>query len=640
VNQSPESYLKSKGIKYKRTGPDNVRFNCPCCGEKGGFDLNLNNGLWRCKRAGCGEKGNLYQLKAKLGDAVEVKSAVGTEEQQARMFKVFDTPLDRMIHSLWNQTHGDEARKYLLEKRKLHHRILRMARVGWAPRPMTARKKEIQGNGMIAIPYFESPSSKAPYNGKLRWVPPEPTNDGKVERYRKFRTGKLGLYAPLGLDFSVPIVLVAGEIDTLSLAQLGLSLDGFKEAPCKALGFCPVGVPNGEGGVSDAQALQLAGAEDIVVAFDSDSAGHRGAQTVASKLGAWRSRIAPQWPGQDPNACLQAGTLTLGVVKDIILKAKNKAAGAIHTAPSRSKAIARAAMSPAAAGWSTGLPKIDKLIGMMRPWEINVLTAHTGAGKTTIGLQILVHCATVLKLKVLICAFEGGSDAALLRMARIHDGIPIPMYDKGDTKEQIKEKIDEIDSRIVALGPNVYALDRTGAIEPDAWKETLRYCLSRLGVQIVMIDLLNSMVTPGRDMWHTQDKIIKDTQSLIADRSIGAAHCIMVAHPATNTNKGVNRDDYILSMADLKGHSDLSQACQGVIQVYRPRNEDRTDILDSRGFSLAAFISMKHGRNSRGDEGRVELWLNKETQNYTDIEGEKEKGHGGNKRKKNTQLKL
>lgn len=633
MSQSPESYLKQKGIKYKNTGSGNVRFPCPVCGRKDTFDLKLASGLWRCKAASCGEAGNLYQLKTRLGDAVEVRNSEPVEAQAQRMFRSFDSPMDKMVEALWASPAAQPAKDYV-EKRKLDHRILRLCKVGWAPRLLSDRgPARVVSNGLLAIPYFETRGSEQPYNGKMRWVEPEPMKDGKKLRYTKFRAGELGLYAPLGLDLSVPVLLVGGEIDTLSLVQLGLEVEGFLEAakdgrkkPCQLLGFCPVGVPNGEGSWSDVWTSLLEPAEDIVVAFDADNAGHRGAQTVAAKLGSWRVRIAPDWPDSDPNKCLENGLLSLELVRGMIKRAKSKAEQAIYTAPSAAKRIARQRMRPEAAGWSTGLPEVDKLIGNLRPWEMTILTGHTGSGKSTFGFQVLDNAANALGLKVLVCAFEGGPDAALLRMAHLHHGEPVPVYEKGDTPEIIAAKEAKTERMVEQLGPNVYALRHMGVIDPGVWKETLHYCLARVGINIVMIDLINNMVEANRGRWDAQDRIVHDTQKLIADRDVGCAHCLLVAHPSQNPDRrNPNRDNYVMSLGDLKGHSDLPQACQGAIQMFRPRNQTRDkQVCEKTGLNLASLIALKGGRNSRGGEGKVELRHDPHSHRFSDM-GLKEK---------------
>ncbi len=611
---SPGAYLKQKGIKTKNTGGGNVRFDCPVCGKSEGFDLSTKSGLWHCKRASCGEKGNLYKLKVLLGDALQVSAAKNLEKQKAQMFRSFESPTIKMVESLWSSKHAKQALAYV-QGRKLDHRILRFARVGWAPRPMSRKHgPRVQGQGLIAIPYFKTRHSKQPYNGKLRWVPPEPESEG---RYTKFRSGELGLYAPLGLDLSVPVLLVGGELDALSLAGLGCALPGFMDEArkkggkhCSILGLCPVAVPNGEGGWSDVWTEMLEPAADIIVAFDADEAGHRGAESVAAKLGKWRVRIAEDWPGDegsDPNRCLQDGTLTRELVLGIIERAKSPAASSISTAVNMADTVAKDLTSPLAQGFSTGLDALDTLLGGLRPWEINVVTGHTGCGKSTFCFQLLMHATTQLGLKGILCPFEGGASAGLATMAHMHSGATLDGLAYADVK-----------ARVEALGSNLYVLNHTGPIEPDAWRETLRYCVGTLGVRLVVVDLLNMMVPRNKDQWQKQAQIVLDSQTIIQDRSLGAAHMLLIAHPKENTQKGSNRDNYQVSLADLKGGSGLAQDCAGAISVFRPRRDSREPFKDGRGYYLGALRVLKQGRNRKGEEGRVPIWFDREKNTYTD----------------------
>jgi replicative DNA helicase len=608
--------------------------------------MKLASGLWRCKAASCGEKGNLYLLKAKLGDAVEIHSNKSVKVQAARMFKTFNSPTDRMVECLWESPEAVAAKEYI-QGRCINHRILRLCRIGWAPRLMSDRgPARVEGHGLIAIPYFEGRDSELPYNGKLRWIPPEPKRDGKPWRYTKFKAGELGLYTPLGLDLNVPVLLVGGEIDTLSIVHLGLEVDGFVDAakdadmsPCEMLGFCPVGIPNGEGSWSDVWSDLLEGAEDIVIAFDADKAGHRGAEAVASRLGSWRTRIAPEWPGLDPNECLQKGTLTLDVVRDLIDRAKSKASKVIHVARDLADSVVSERMDPITEGWSTGFSNVDRLIGNLRPWEMSIWTGHTGSGKTTFCVQVLDHAACKLGLKVLMCPFEGGKNAGVSRMAHIHHGEPLPMFIKNDTPDTVKAKRQKGLDMIGSLGSGVYMMGHMGVIEPEVWKETLHYCLSRLGVNLVLVDLLNKMVKRDRNRWDAQSQIVSDTQTMIADRSIGAAHLMMVAHPATNQDKRTsNRDNFVMTLADLKGQSDMVQDVETVAQIFRPRTKMRDCMVDEEtGLNLASLIILKNGRHGRGGEGKVELRHHPKTHRFSDLSLEEtEYGYQETDSKENT----
>ena len=65
-------YLKSKNLPYTETknqSGNQARMNCPQCGDKNSFAINLETGAYQCFRQNkCGIKGSFFEFQKLLGD--------------------------------------------------------------------------------------------------------------------------------------------------------------------------------------------------------------------------------------------------------------------------------------------------------------------------------------------------------------------------------------------------------------------------------------------------------------------------------------------------------------------------------------------------------------------------------------------
>lgn len=64
--EDPAAFLQEQGWQFKRQGQELVT-GCPFCEEGRGHHLYLHQerGVWKCQK--CGEAGNLFQLRQRLG---------------------------------------------------------------------------------------------------------------------------------------------------------------------------------------------------------------------------------------------------------------------------------------------------------------------------------------------------------------------------------------------------------------------------------------------------------------------------------------------------------------------------------------------------------------------------------------------
>lgn len=621
--ESPSAYLRRKGIKTKPSGrgQNEVAFPCPRCKEASDFSFNVKTGQWQCFRASCGGKGGLYAIKQAFGDAYRVEPVTrstgrfSTGASPTAREPTLTAPYQQWHDDLMNSQLARHAREYLTSRR-IGAEVLRMAKVGWVATHPEGRKP---GNGvgkyratrstarvkaspgLLTFPFFRVPHTEAsdkdaPVLVKLRWLPPEPVKNGKTWRYSRVAGGGATLYAPCGIDPKVVLLLVGGELDVLSVVQVAIrdGSDGFNVAAS----------PGGEGGWADDLSDQLDDAEDVVIAYDSDAAGKKGARTVATLLGGFRCRIGT-WRGNDANDDLCAG-MDYFDLQAILTTATSPAADGIDSIEAIADEFVQDLFHGecGAKGFSTGWIEVDAKVGGIRMGECTVITGETGTGKTTFATQLLMNQA-IGGRRVLICPFEMGWRKQLQLMAWQKLG-----QDPVDAGE------DRSRAAIVSLGQNIYVFRKHGSVDVNAMRETLLYCITRLGIRFILIDHIDFMCGRGREQWDRKDEMIQMLEEVIVEHG---AHCFVVNHPndaeSGRSTSQRSRDERVVQLRDLKGHSTIRQDFANVWSLWRPRAKSRDVESDDRGMYQAGLVVLKN-RDPRGFEGWIEMLFGRDEQRF------------------------
>ncbi len=607
--------------QHKKVEANEHSFPCSTCGEQSSCSINLITGQWFCHRASCDGKGNLYSLKTSLGMAhrITVKDGATAEEYAQERLAVAMSRRHKHRMEIWNNvllTDGRAAKAlHYLYGRGIKQGVLESNLIGWIPGPPPGKdgkrwKVATEGrgsSGMISIPYFQN-GSKKPVNIKLRWVPPEPQikrgDKLKTLRYQRVSGGESLLYTPTGIKPKVPLLLVGGEIDALSVLQAVVNC-GLDPTNAEECGFQVVSVPNGEGAWDPIFGEQVKDVEDIVIALDSDSAGIIGSHKLAKHIGKYRCKIA-HWPGgyKDASQALEEGKLDIFDIQTMIQSGKPVASEGIMSAVGYARRLRARLTSTTPKGYPTGIACLDELIGGFRAGETTILTGHSGSGKSTLASQLTLFQVLANGLKSFVGAFEGGPMPFLEKVLRQCNGID-PFLLEMDTVDYTLGKVS-----------NMYVLDHSGSIDTAAFKETLTYCVERLGVKWVLLDHLHFMVPrQDPDIWSRIGELVMVIQEVI---SRSDAHCLLLAHPSKNTMASKNRDDYIVQMSDLKGNTSTFQDTPNALSLYRKRTATRQEGDDSENTNIfeAALISLKQ-RHESGREGRVELAFHKQAALYT-----------------------
>jgi archaellum biogenesis ATPase FlaH/ribosomal protein L37AE/L43A len=600
IAESPLAFLRRLGVELRQSGRE-IIIDCPRCGKAAHCHVNSASWLWNCKR--CGARGNERTLKVALGVQIDVSTATErdyerAEEQRLARQIAASRPrsdVERWTADLLSHPDAETARRYLVG-RGISIDLARRYWLGWSAEPdgstprrsrrrLAGAEEPAVGPGWIVIPALTTagdPSTAAVV--KLRSVPP-------AERaFRRLIGGDSVLFAPNGINASAPLLIVGGEIDALS---------------CIAAGWSNVVSSTvGEAAWKPEATSQLEAAEDIVIAYDSDDAGRRGALSLVETLGAHRCRVA-SWPTgyKDANAALVALGETLDVSRIV---EQSRAAGQDGVVRIRDlrDAYLQELRGGRPRGISSGWPDLDRLVGGVRMGEVTLITGDTASGKSTFASQFALHMARA-GTPTLFAPFELGAKRQIAKFVRQASGSAPDLL----SDQAIEATLDELDRLPLLL------LQRYGTITRESVRQTLSWCIRRAGVRFVVLDHLHFMVQEGPDERQELDAMMRLCAEIAVDYRV---HIVVVAHPrqhASSTER--DRDNRIIQASDLKGSAGLKQLSDNIWSIWRPRKADRSDSKVDESSGTAVLYALKN-RDDYGSEGSVAFRFDLQSARFCD----------------------
>ena len=222
-------------------------------------------------------------------------------------------------------------------------------------------------------------------NVKLRRLD---TDEGKYRQHRCDGWRQDTPYLADALESAEPVVVVEGEIDALTLRQLGYNSCALRGA--------------GQGGSAEYVAANAKAA--VIGLFDDDAAGRKGADALAARCLAHGKPCVRRVLPSDPNALLVAGrTEELDATISDAFKELEREEEEKKAREEEEKAAYLATFAGAQAeGFfaydatcprpiPTGLVHVDRMLGGGFEYgRLHILAAGSGMGKTTLALQMAV----------------------------------------------------------------------------------------------------------------------------------------------------------------------------------------------------------------------------------------------------------
>jgi twinkle protein len=545
-------YVISKGWSWTGPSGGNIQLEvCPLCGKDGAkFYMKVvdpsestGDGLFQCFHGSCGKTGNLRSLQEQCGDRIAM---VESRKDWAGSTGKQDALPD--VESCYAALLGDaSAMDYLLNVRGFSREIIEKQRLGLKEKVYFRKTGETKA---LVIPYLSSEGNIT--FAKFRTLP----NDEKD--FTSPMGHEAGLYnAPALNEDCKEIIMVEGECDCISLLD-------HKIENC-------VGVP----GANTKKASWIEQLDKInpkiYILYDSDRAGAKGAQALASRIGIERCfKITLPEGTKDINDFFTQGGTVTGFEK---LK-ENATLFNIDGVQSSTDALSqledelngRKDLSPT---YVSQWPELNRLVGL-EEGDIFDLVAPGKVGKSTVALNLVDHLVSTYNEPGLIVSLEmTGARLAkkwVSMLTGFEDNLTVPGSPEALAKlTELKESVLKAREIQRTREADLYFAYPSLIKEPEDVFKLIRDCIRRYGVKFVVFDnvqLLCDNTLGSRQGFRTihLSQISKGFAKLAKDHKIVL---IRILQP-----KKIEKGS-IISTSDVDGSSQIEKDCDALATLWR-----------------------------------------------------------------------
>ena len=371
------------------------------------------------------------------------------------------------------------------------------------------------------------------------------------------------------VDITKPLLVTEGEFDTLASIEAG-----FRNS---------VSIPSGVNSTNQWITTNwdfLEQFEEIIIWFDNDEAGIKGAREVFNRLSNKSVKIVMCDLANDINELLfkfgkeevlkqidkaytplVSGIVTLDMVEDFNVYEANKL--------------------------QTGINAIDDEILGMVFGSLNVLSGRNGAGKSTILNQIYIGEAIKQGEKVFLFSGElvaGNVKEWLVRtLANEEHLIEFTARNKKYKATSIEGKKDIIEK----IKDKIYLYD-SDDYKIDSVIHKMEILAKRQGVKVFIIDNLMILEMNSIDEYKAQSEAVKKLKAF-AKKYNAIVH--LIAHPRKSLNEEITKDD-------VAGSANITNLADYVTILERNFKEDREydaklSIVKNRHTGVNASVALK-----------------------------------------------
>lgn len=353
------------------------------------------------------------------------------------------------------------------------------------------------------------------------------------------------------IDITKPLLITEGEFDCLSAIE-----SGFKNA---------VSIPSGVNGTNEwinSNWTFIEQFEEVIIWFDNDEAGIKGAREVFNRLPNNSVKIVRCEIANDINELLHKyGKLA-------ILKQIEKASTPILDGVSTLDMIEDFDVHEAET-LKTGIDYIDeKLVGMVFG-SLNVLSGRNGSGKSTILNQIYIAEAINQGYKTFLFSGElVGGNVKYWLLQTLANEEQFAEYTAKDGHKYKKVTI-EAKNKIVQGVKDRFFLYDSDDYRIEAILEKMTILAKRYGVRVFIIDNLMTIESTLKDKYEAETDIVKKLKNF-AKKYNALVH--LVAHPRKSMNENISKDD-------VAGSANITNLADYVTVIER--NFDETKEYDA-----------------------------------------------------------
>lgn len=385
-----------------------------------------------------------------------------------------------------------------------------------------------------------------------------------------------------------PLVICEGEVDCLSLRQVGVNAVSVPNGAPQKVSDKPISDADGRFGYLRESEVTLREVERIIIAVDSDNPGLALGEELARRLG--RARC---WKATWPENCKDANDVLRFHGSDVLRECIDNAipwpVKGLYDAEHFLDKVIGLYDRGLPKGNSTGFKSIDEIYTVV-PGQLTVVTGSPGSGKSAMIDNIAVNLAKKSDWKVAVCSFENPPEVHIAKLAGIvarkpfFDG-PTPRMDKATRDRALAWVRDHF----------VFLHQADGTLSSiDDIIDLTRSAILRYGVRALIVDPYN-FLDRGKDSSETD--WVSDALTKLKVLSMGHdLHTWIMAHPRIMRRKEDGSFPPPTGY-DISGSAHWFNKADMGITVHRP------DMLENK----TEFHNWKTRFSFQGKVGKVDL---------------------------------
>ena len=338
------------------------------------------------------------------------------------------------------------------------------------------------------------------------------------------------------VDVTLPVVIVEGEIDALTLIECGIK--NVLSVPSGA----PMKVTDGKVDASEDRKFafvwsafdMLKQVPYVTIATDTDTAGQALAEELARRIGKDKCRVA-KFDFKDLNeALLSSGNHDTGkeLVRKIIDEAEPYPLSGLSLASKYIDRLNDLYAKGTGKGESTGYSNVDEIYTVAQG-QLTVVTGYPSSGKSNFVDQLMVNLAKRCDWKFAICSFENQPEIHISRLMEIYKEKRFFDGTHRMNDEEKKESFEFVENHFMFLDSET--------AEPssiDSILERARVAVARTGIRGLVIDPYNYIENKGGSAEH--EFISNMLTRIQAFAKAYGVHVWFVAHPSKITRSGMD----------------------------------------------------------------------------------------------------
>lgn len=541
-------YLLNCGFQTRIKGQEIWMDHCPYCESPGKtsdhFSFNQDKNVFHCVK--CGESGTLYKFKLDRGDVNPFYNV-----------KSYKKPPDKQLSA------PDKFYEWYKRNRGIKKEIL-------------VKYKVMLENKCIVYQYFENDGTL--FNRKYKEI-----STGKVWQEKDAKHNFYGLHVNGNPDKKFCII-VEGEDDVHAMVQMGWEN--------------VYGLPSGAGSYTPEMDKFLNGYGLIYVALDCDQTGQKEAKRFAEKAGLHKCKNVIM-PFKDARDCLLNGV----DIKKYIDQAKYFQHDTIRTIESaKPEYMDYIQNQQRLLGTMMPSEGINRVVGGIRAGETTLLLGHTGIGKTTFALNLMLWCQES-ELPVLLFPFEDKIVNVIRKLIEIITDEPTFSYSEIEQKNLLNNKPEWYEDQIDSLAKRkLYIFDKDkhhnmGYFDPQKIIETMRYAVKFYNIKVFCIDHLHYFLKLGntRNPVYVIDETMRMFTTIAQELDV---HILILVH-AIKTQDKATGESRKLGINSAKGSGSIAQEAFNFWIIDRDENNHGSivEIRKNRTYGKTGTILYKVSEN-------------------------------------------